>query len=105
MLLDSLKALLWHFQCPLCSKELDETYISTECLHRFCKGCLLNTQAETMALPVSSCEQACEKNKFITTKCPFCKEKTEQSTKFIPDKQYESIVSLLFVYYSYIYII
>ena len=94
-ILHSLKALQWHFQCPLCSNELEQTHISTECLHRFCKECLLNKQATTMKVSLTSCVVAYDKNHCILTKCPFCIETTEKNTKFIPDKQYESIVSFL----------
>lgn len=103
MLLDSLKALLWHFQCPLCSNELNETCISSECLHRFCRDCILKTQATSMAVSISTCVHASAKHNAIYTKCPFCKETTEQNTKFLPDKQFEAIVSEFLFAHLYLF--
>lgn len=70
--IDSLKALSWHFLCPVCDETLTQVHISSECLHRFCVGCIG---------PLGS-----------RNKCPCCEVSSTNST-FSLDKQFDEIVS------------
>jgi len=107
ILLDSLKALLWHFQCPICSNKLEDTQISSECLHRFCRSCISSDICRTMpqcssALAVATTSSTLPSGTGTGTdsgpvaalsrhpgKCPFCV--NQDQTVFFADKQYESI--------------
>ena len=81
--------------------ELKDTHVSTECLHRVCKGCIVNhyrkdgkggcnrngkKDAEpTVTLIDANGELQLNKN----IHCPCC----QINTKFVPDKHFENIVS------------
>jgi hypothetical protein len=61
------------FKCQICSITLERAYVSTECNHRFCLGCI----------------SISDENK----QCPCCIT-TDQATKIVEDNQYGELVSL-----------
>lgn len=74
----NLSELLTEFKCPICLNTLRDAMVTKECLHRFCRVCIIT------ALRVGNKE------------CPACREKLASKRSLRPDHQFNSLTTMLF---------
>mmetsp|Transcript_19371 Transcript_19371/g.23839 ORF Transcript_19371/g.23839 Transcript_19371/m.23839 type:complete len:1023 (+) Transcript_19371:101-3169(+) len=92
-ILDYMKNLAWHYSCPLCFQQIKDMYVSSDCLHRFCKDCILQ---ENVNRNGNKQNQHHDSNGLINSICPLpcCGDGTTM-TAFFPDKQFDSIIQII----------
>ena len=68
------------FECSICLEHLTNTHISPECLHRFCGDCIK------------------ESLRKCNNQCPSCRVHIPTKRTLRKDKQFDNIVSDIFLY-------